>query len=54
MKLFLNWKRKISNHIVLMLLSNDQNEISEVEEEQAIKKSDMSSCVDLKRDAFVT
>ena len=52
----LNWKikRKISIHIVLMLLSNDQNEISEVEEEQAIKKSDMSSCVDLKRDAFVT
>ena len=36
-----------------MLLSNDQNEISEVEEEQAIKKSDMTSCVDLKRDVFV-
>ena len=51
----LNWKikRKISIHIVLMLLSNDQNEISEVEEEQAIKKSDMTSCVDLKRDVFV-
>ena len=31
-----------------MLLSNDQNEIPEVEEEQAIKKSDMTSCVDLK------
>ena len=52
----LNWKikRKISIHIVLMLLSNDQNEISEVEEEQAIKKNDMTSCVDLKGDAFVT
>ena len=51
----LNWKikRKISIHIVLMVLSNDQNEISEVEEEQAIKKSDMTSCVDLKRDVFV-
>ena len=52
----LNWKikRKISIHIVLMLLSNDQNEISEVEEEQAIKKNDMTPCVDLKRDVFVT
>ena len=51
----LNWKikRKISIHIVLMLLSNDQNEISEVEEEQAIKKSDTTPCVDLKRDVFV-
>ena len=49
----LNWKikRKISIHIVLMLLSNDQNE---VEEEQAIKKNDMTPCVDLKRDAFLT